>query len=341
MPQSLVLHLVTQSSVIPKHLQGYSLQQLFFNLVDAVDPELGHVLRRDENNRSYSLSALQIKSPASHVSSRATSRYSHAASRSIASRLRLLKKAGQKTEQKTEQTSTKNKQVSRALQPTFAALQYAHYQAILARTECWWRISFLDDDLFDHLIFLWNQLGDEVFPLGPAHIKVVNIAREIPGLNWAASCSYRDIYEQASAQERDIHFKFVTPTAFELGDSITPLPTADAIFQSLRKHWNRYSGLVFAPSLISDIVPTRFDLKTETVQSALRSSLQTFTGCTGSISFRIGGQVDPLIIKRINALADFAQYCGIGAKTRFGMGVIRRIDGCLESSHQSDIKAKI
>ncbi|MEO0769381.1 MAG: CRISPR-associated endoribonuclease Cas6 [Cyanobacteria bacterium J06649_4] len=301
MPQSLVLNLTTQSSLSPKHLQGYSLQQLFFNLVDVVDPELGHVLRRDKKNRSYSLSALQVKPPA----------VSRSANGSPIP-LRIVK----------QQRAS-----------AFSALQYTHSQSIAANTHCWWRVSFLDDDLFDHLIFLWNQLKDEIFQLGTTGIKITKIAADLPGISWASSCSYRDLYEQACAHQRDIHLQFVTPTAFELDGNVTPLPTADAIFQPLRKYWNRYSGLVFAPSLIDSIAPTSFDIKTEPVQSTLRSSFQTITGCTGAMSFRIGSD-DPLTTKRINALANFTQYCGVGSNTRFGMGVLRRIDAAAKLSLQ-------
>ena len=63
MPQSIVLNLVTQSAIPREHLQGYVLQQLFFNLVKTVDPQLGNALCRDEQNRAYSLSALQLNEP--------------------------------------------------------------------------------------------------------------------------------------------------------------------------------------------------------------------------------------------------------------------------------------
>jgi CRISPR-associated endoribonuclease Cas6 len=36
------------------------------------------------------------------------------------------------------------------------------------------------------------------------------------------------------------------------------------------------------------------------------------------------GAVDPLTIKQINALADFALYAGVGRKTPMGMGMVKR-----------------
>ncbi|MCU0532618.1 MAG: CRISPR system precrRNA processing endoribonuclease RAMP protein Cas6 [Hydrococcus sp. Prado102] len=34
--------------------------------------------------------------------------------------------------------------------------------------------------------------------------------------------------------------------------------------------------------------------------------------------------IDPIQIQQLNALADFALYCGIGRKTTMGMGMVRR-----------------
>lgn len=189
--------------------------------------------------------------------------------------------------------------------------------------------------------FLWSQLRDQVFPIGAGSVIVGTVTAELPGLGWASSCSYRDIYEQASAHTRDIHLQFVTPTAFEKEGRITPLPTPEALFHPLRKRWNRYSGLVFTPSLISGIVLSHFDIQTEAVQRAERNSVRTLVGCTGQISFRITGDRDPLILKRINTLADFTRYCGVGRNTRFGMGVVRRMTQAQLIRYQPHIKPHI
>ncbi|HEY9729049.1 MAG TPA: CRISPR system precrRNA processing endoribonuclease RAMP protein Cas6, partial [Chroococcales cyanobacterium] len=45
----------------------------------------------------------------------------------------------------------------------------------------------------------------------------------------------------------------------------------------------------------------------------------------GAMNFRILGDVEPLVIKQINALADFALYSGVGRKTTMGMGMLRRL----------------
>ncbi len=329
MPQSLVLNLITQSAISPEHLQGYALQQLFFSLIESVDLDLSHILRRDQQNRSYTLSAIQVESLANES----------LANESLANE--LLDHSASVQPITSDQPATLGN--LRLLSPKAYAsnLQYTHHQAIAPHTPCWWRMTFLDDALFDHLFFLWSQLRNQAFPLGTGSIIVGAVAADLPGLGWASSCSYRDIYEQASAHTRDIHLQFVTPTAFEKEGQITPLPTAEALFHPLRKRWNRYSGLVFTPSLISGIVPSYFDLQTEVVQSSERNSARTLVGCTGQISFRIAGDRDPLIIKRINTLADFTRYCGVGRNTRFGMGVIRRMTQAPSGRDQPQIKPQI
>ena len=299
MPQSLVINLVTQTPVSAKYLQGTALQQLFFSLVEAVDPELAHVLRHDSQNRSYSLSALQIGSlvaPSKPSLKRNT--------------LRLLSSA------------THSKDLANSL-------QYAHQATVPARTACWWRISFLDDGLFDHLIFLWNQLSDELFGLGPANVRVESISAELPGSLWASTCSYSQIYEHASTARRDIHLMLVTPAAFEVDGKLSQLPTAEAVFQPLRRYWNRYSGLAFAPSLIDAISLVGFDIRTEAVQLPSKRMLRPLVGCRGWLHFQVSRKYDGLTVKRLNTLADFTRYCNIGHHAMFGLGVMRRLSGSI------------
>ncbi|NJM96060.1 MAG: CRISPR system precrRNA processing endoribonuclease RAMP protein Cas6 [Phormidesmis sp. RL_2_1] len=304
MPQSIVLSLVAQSNISCQHLRGYSLQKLFLDLLETVDPELGRALRRDQRNSSYSLSALQVKSltPVDSLTGRSADSSTTIHQPLPKSNVRLLIAKAQVIE-----------------------LQYEHSQAIAPQSPCWWRISLLDDVLFEPLVFLLSQLENEVFQLGDGRVKIGQVAAEIPGVDWASSCSYQDIYEHASAHERNIHFQFFTPTAFEKGDHTTPLPSADSVFHPLRRCWNRYSGLAFAPNLINNIVPTHFDIQTEVVHSSQRHSYDAIVGCIGHISFRIMGDHDPLIIKRLNILADFSRYCSIGHNICSGMGIIRRV----------------
>ena len=321
MPQSLVLNLIAQSAISQKYLQGRAPQQLFFDLVDEVDPELGNILRQDEQSRAYSLSALQIDLRGSQAKATRPEAVGTATAKALPVSARVARR-----------------NVRLLTTRTDLPLQFSHRQAIESGTRCWWRITFLDDELFDHLIFLWNQLLSEPFQLGGGTVAITNVTADMPnlrpsvapwpGMNWASSCSYRDLYETASAYEQDIHIQFITPTAFEEEGCVSPMPTAGAVFHPLRKCWNRYSGLAFAPSLVKNIVPMTFNIRTEAIHasSVTKTVSETLSGCVGQVSFRILGD-DPLTTKRLNALADFSCYCGIGYGTPVGLGTVRRLSG--------------
>ncbi len=49
-------------------------------------------------------------------------------------------------------------------------------------------------------------------------------------------------------------------------------------------------------------------------------------GCVGTVSYKLLGEIEPLLIKQMNVLADFALYAGVGRKTTMGMGMVRRMD---------------
>jgi CRISPR-associated endoribonuclease Cas6 len=73
--------------------------------------------------------------------------------------------------------------------------------------------------------------------------------------------------------------------------------------------------------LLDAVFSSFLNIKTE----MLTNYDSSFVGIVGEVSYRILGDVEPLAIKQINALADFALYCGLGRKTPMGMGMTRRI----------------
>jgi CRISPR-associated endoribonuclease Cas6 len=288
MPQSLVLNLVPASKIPQKYLSSQYLYELFLKLVSLVDAELGQILRTDHQNKSYTLSPLQVSNQTK--------------SQGAIQNLRFLLPLS-------------------ALNSS--PLQYYHIEDVPAGTHCWWRISFLDDVLFGHLSREWEKQAHDIHCyLGPSKLHLINLVRysqKYP--DWASISTYQQIYEQASEHNREIYFQFLTPALFRQGAWDSPLPTREAIFQGLRKRWNRYSGLAFAPSIVNPIVPSQFDLNTVTFQDAQFKTI----GCLGQLKFNILGEVDPLTLKRINTLADFTLYAGIGRKTNLGLGMVKRL----------------
>lgn len=207
-------------------------------------------------------------------------------------------------------------------QKSGSELQWDYRHPISAGQPCWWRISLLDDALFGHLSKLWLNLNpSQPWHLGPADLHITSILGTPQSTQpWANYCAYPQLYEQASDTNRQISFKFCTPATFRQGKYDSALPTRDCIFNSLLKRWNRYSGLIFPETWLEHLFPSFFDIRTEVVASPDGK----WAGCVGTISYRILGEVDPVSIKQINALADFALYAGVGRKTPMGMGMVRR-----------------
>ncbi|MEH2115569.1 CRISPR-associated endoribonuclease Cas6 [Nostoc sp.] len=202
-------------------------------------------------------------------------------------------------------------------------LQYSHQQPIPAGTPCWWRISLLDDTLFSQLTQLWLNLNpNRPWHLGPADLYITSIQGTPQSIQpWANASTYAQLYEQASDRNSSINLSFSTPTAFRQGQYDSTLPTRESVFNSLLSRWNKYSGIELSQIAIESIFPSFVNIHTE----ILADSRSKFIGIIGEVTYKILGAVEPIQIKQINALTDFALYAGIGRKTTMGMGMIRRL----------------
>jgi CRISPR-associated endoribonuclease Cas6 len=207
--------------------------------------------------------------------------------------------------------------------PPTDQLQWEHKTTIPKGTPCWWRISLLDDSLFRQLTQLWLSFNNQNYwHLGSAKLNITSIqGTPDPQQPWANSCLYHELYEEASETETTFKFTLATPVAFRQGKQDTALPTRELVFNSLWKRWNKYSGIEFSPLPIDQIFPSYFDINTVIISD----SRSKFIGCVGEISYRVFGDIDPLTIKQLNTLADFALYSGIGRKNTMGFGMTRRI----------------
>ncbi|MBN3924289.1 CRISPR-associated endoribonuclease Cas6 [Nostoc sp. NMS4] len=202
-------------------------------------------------------------------------------------------------------------------------LQYSHQQPIPAGTPCWWRISLLDDTLFGKLTQLWLNLNpNRPWHLGPADLYITSIQGTPQSIQpWANASTYAQLYEEANERNSSINLSFSTPTAFRQGQYDTTLPTRESVFNSLLSRWNKYSGIEFTQIAIESIFPSFVNIHTE----ILADSRSKFIGIIGEVNYKILGEIEPIQIKQLNALANFALYAGIGRKTTMGMGMTRRL----------------
>ncbi|ODG97259.1 CRISPR-associated endoribonuclease Cas6 [Nostoc sp. KVJ20] len=288
MPHSLVLNLLPQSPIPPQYLTGRHLHALFLTLVSSVDSTLGDRLHDSTADKAFTLSPLQIR--------------------------------GQGIGDRGQDWGKYKSKISNS-----SSLQYSHQQPIPAGTPCWWRISLLDDTLFGKLTQLWLNLNpNRPWHLGPADLYITSIQGTPQSIQpWANATTYAQLYEEASDRNSSINLSFSTPTAFRQGQYDTTLPTRESVFNSLLSRWNKYSGIELNQIAIESIFPSFVNIHTEIVAD----SRSKFIGIIGEVNYKILGEIEPIQIKQINALADFALYAGIGRKTTMGMGMTRRLKG--------------
>jgi CRISPR-associated endoribonuclease Cas6 len=283
-----------KTPIYPEYLTGRHIHALFLTLVSSVDQELGDRLHSEKANKGFGLSPIQLAT----------------------SDQRLVVSSD-------KNFSKPNLKKANILQLKAKSLSW-HNQEISPSTPCWWRISLLDEVLFGKLTGLWLNLNpDRAFHLGSADLYITSILGTPQSSQpWSNFATYQQIYDRASETERNITFHLATPTAFRQGKYDSPLPTRDNVFKSLCDRWNTYSAIQISPDIIEPIFPSRFNIRTEVVTNYDKHH---FIGCIGEIGYRVLGDVEPLVIKQINALADFAMFSGIGRKTTMGMGIARRV----------------
>lgn len=201
-------------------------------------------------------------------------------------------------------------------------IQWQNQKTLKKGYSYWFRITLLDDTLFGKLTKLWLNLNPKKpFHLGSGDLVITSIlATSNNNQFWANSISYQQLYDQASDNERNISFSLVTPVTFRQGKNDNCLPTVDSVFSSLLKRWQKYSPLPINELNFGCLFPSYFDINTEMI----KDKQTKFIGCIGNINYQILGSIEPWQIKQINALADYAFYCGLGRKTTMGMGMIKR-----------------
>ena len=205
------------------------------------------------------------------------------------------------------------------------------------------RFTFLDDSLYPLLARYFLSAPDLSFDLVRTELVVARIlSTPQSGEEWAGCASFEEICARASEEEKQFSFQFATPTFFKRGggpaypDLIVPLPLPDLLFGSLLRNWNQFAPSSFMEAaLLREICSHHLEITHHRITSQLarlvfqREDAQyrttTFPGFIGTCSLRLVELHDRAIIKTLNALADFAFFSGVGARTTMGFGIARRV----------------
>ncbi len=141
---------------------------------------------------------------------------------------------------------------------------------------------------------------------------------------WAGYTDWQTL--AATTPRQSITMRFASPSAFSMGDRCFALfPEPILLWDSLMRSWNRYAPEVLR---IDKLAMRDFVTRHVTVSDYDLHTTRLFfpkyaqKGFIGTCSYSIketNGEYAP----QLTALAEFAQYAGIGYKTTMGMGQAR------------------
>ena len=198
------------------------------------------------------------------------------------------------------------------------------------RTGVLLRIAGLNDELSQPL----RDLQPQVVPnleLAGTSFKLTGIIYPEDANQFTGSVSYYELYNDGVARAREgqaeVGLHFITPTSFRMAGSRLnmPLPWPRLVFQSLANKWNKFSPIAI------DVDWGAFDCHVSIARHRLRTQMIDFgryrqVGFVGECWYIVDRQAGEHSLQVIHALAEFAGYSGVGAKTTMGMGQVQRIE---------------
>ncbi len=186
------------------------------------------------------------------------------------------------------------------------------------------RLTFLKEDVFAYFMDAVFKAASQPLRLESAIFHIDHVIMQHEDSPFCHHQSYEELFTE-SASERKVRLQFLSPTVFRSGGKRNVLfPEASLAFGSYLSKWQHFSPVrvdEHAAEFLEQIIVARYKLNTRILHF---NSYQEI-GFEGECTFELPADFDEDSLKTINALADFAFYCGTGAKTTMGMGQTRRI----------------
>ncbi len=185
-----------------------------------------------------------------------------------------------------------------------------------------WRVTLLDD-------ILW-----ETFWVGLQAVGVLDIDGRAYPVRWPDARITHQSYDALLTGIRpatQYRMAFVSPTAFSAGELDMPLPEPSAVVHSWLSRWNEFAPAVRRIDVaVLDVVHacvgiTAIDRMYTRTHDLGRG--RPPVGFLGEVTFAItkARSLNQAHVWQLNALADYAPFCGTGRKTTLGMGQTRRL----------------
>jgi len=195
----------------------------------------------------------------------------------------------------------------------------------------WVRFTVLEEKLFAYLLDALLKASTRTLRLDQAALRIDEVLTR-PGASPLCRCQGFDSILEAARAERQVHLRFLSATAFRSGGKRNVLfPEPRLLFNSYLTRWQSFS-----PVKLDDRVLEVVDRGTRIARYKLETRILDFgsyqeVGFEGTCTIEVAEEVPEQTVRCLNALADFAFYCGTGAKTAMGMGQTHRLFGSRRS----------
>lgn len=203
------------------------------------------------------------------------------------------------------------------------------FRMVEAGQSAWFRVTGLKKA--ESTLFLDSVLPEaegKIISLDRVPFQVQKVAAKDGEHPWARQMSYESLTEKYFRSHPQpvgaLEVEFVSPTTFHAGTVHVPLPHPETVLRSWLQRWNACSSASL-PRDVYEVEEAHFALSRYKLETrAVHYGKATWIGFRGRCRFRILSE-DEFWLRLCNMLADFAFFCGTGAKTSFGMGQTRRV----------------
>jgi CRISPR-associated endoribonuclease Cas6 len=189
----------------------------------------------------------------------------------------------------------------------------------------WWRLTTLTPTLS-------QVVRERVLPSLPPTVTLGEAVFErLPPLltaaehPWAGQTTYEELAAGALLQARRprrLTLHFASPTTFHSRERHQPFPLPELVFRQWLEKWNAFAPAAFPPGVLTFVEEALAVSHYRLESRVVRFGEALFIGFSGHCTYRFL-VTDAYWQRVVQALAQYAFFCGTGAKTVFGLGQTR------------------
>ena len=168
-------------------------------------------------------------------------------------------------------------------------------------------------------------LSDHPLARVPLELQRTPFAVDAEKTHWEGLTSYSALLAAATPQRR-IALEFRSPTAFRRGQERSGgSPEPRTCMEGYLRKWNALSSIAMPEEAVQEIIDGQLKAVGNNLkQELMRLGGYNIDGVIGTVEWFVE-DASPYLLRLVNALADYAAYCGTGMQTTQGMGQTMRL----------------